>query len=351
MNKRISKLILAITFILTSVFILFPSMACADKGDFYKENKDFFEGNEDKDKRISDSYKEVLKNFSEEGRTLECGKFQVTCHIYKFLYDTGVSAMEFVKDIMKTTIISPTDITGNSTYKEYKNGVFAISKIALAIFIAFNMTKIVSLRMASSEMDDGGIVMNEKLISILVIGIFLFLYDKIIDWILVFQQALMTEIIDEIPSEDMIGNVAINLLMGPGLFSIVAILIIGIILVVLTLQLFYRIAFVAILYIAGPIAIATKMNDTYNFFDFWLKQFITSFLTLALQLIAIAVGLERLFSIPEYYGDTSNLFTGVAFLVLAITLPSILGQWGFSTGSARSLMSGAKTVARATLRR
>ena len=120
---------------------------------------------------------------------------------------------------------------------------------------------------------------------------------------------------------------------------------------VLTLQFYYRIAFVAILYIAGPIAIATKINDTYNFFDFWLKQFITAFLTLALQLIATAIGLQQFFKAPEYFGDTTNLFTGTAFFILAITLPSILGQWGFSTGSSRTLASGAKTVARVALRR
>lgn len=325
-------------------FVLFPSIVSAKTGDFYEENKDFFEGN------VSESYENILKNYDDEKQTIDCGRFEVTCHIYKFLFETGVSAMEFVKDIMKTTIMSPTDIIGNPTYEKYKQGIFAISKTVLAIFIAFNMAKLVSYRMAS-EMDDGAIVMNEKLVNILVIGVFLFVYEDIIQWILNFQELVMTEIIDSIPSKEIVNNMIASLLMGPGLFSIVAILISGLILVVLTLQLFYRIALVAILYIMGPVAIATKINDTYNFFDFWLKQFITSFLTLALQLICIAIGLQRYFALPKYYGDTTNIFTGFAFLVLAITIPAILGKWGFSTGSARSIMSAAKTVARVTLRR
>ncbi|WP_236927533.1 conjugal transfer protein TrbL family protein [Geobacillus thermodenitrificans] len=104
---------------------------------------------------------------------------------------------------------------------------------------------------------------------------------------------LMSEIVDTIQTKDMVLNMISNILLSPGVFAFIAVLVIGIILVVLALQFFYRIALVAILYIVGPIAIVTKINDTYNFFDFWLKQFISAFLTLALQLIATAIGLQR----------------------------------------------------------
>jgi len=338
--KKFTRILITALFL----FIVFPTSGFAEKGDFYEKNKDFFG-----EKKSAESYVDILKKYDDETQTIECGRFEATCHIYKFIFEIGVSSMEFVKNIMKSTIVSPSDIINNPMYERYQDGLFALSKTILAIFITFSMTKIVSLRMA--EADDGAVVMNEKLVSIFVICVFLFLYEDIIRWILRFQEKLMTAIIDTIHTENLVRNMITNILLAPGLFAFITVLVIGIILVVLTLQFFYRIALVAILYIVGPIAIVTKINDTFNFFDFWLKQFVTSFLTLALQLISTAIGLQQIFQAPRFYGDTFHLFVGFAFFFLAITLPSILGQWGFSTGSARSLMSGAKTIARVALRR
>ncbi|WP_336765685.1 conjugal transfer protein TrbL family protein [Paenibacillus sp. USHLN196] len=332
---KIAKWLASFVLLLTLVITISPAVSYADEGDYYNEHQPFFEN-------APESYVDFIKKYDPVERTVSCGRFDVSCHVYKIALDSGVSAMDFIKDLMKKTVISPTDVIGNPSYEAYKDGIFALSKIVLAIFIAFNAAKIVSLRMGDAE--DSTTVWNEKIVSIVVSAFFLFVYDSIIEWILHAQELLMNEIIDTISSQNMILNMITNILMGPGLFSIIVILIIGILLIVLMLQLFYRTAFVAILYIAGPIAIATKINDTYNFFDFWLKNFIIAFVTLALQLIAIAVGLNQFLIPPSYFGDTYHLFMGAAFFILSLTLPGILGQWGFSTGSARSVASGAKSA-------
>lgn len=332
---KMMKWFISLALILTISAFIVPTVTFADEGDYYEENEPFF-------KNAPESYRDFIKKYDPDERTVSCGRFEVSCHVYKIALDSGVSAMDFIKELMKKTIISPTDIVDNQAYKAYKDGIFALSKIVLAIFIAFNAAKIVSLRMADAE--DSATVWNEKIVSIVVSAFFLFVYDSIIEWILHAQELMMHEIIDTINSDQMIINMISNILMGPGLFSIIIILVIGIMLIVMMLQLFYRTAFVAILYIAGPIAISTKINDTYNFFDFWLKNFIIAFVTLALQLISIAVGLNQFLIPPNYYGDTYHMFLGAAFFVLAMTLPTLLGQWGFSTGSARSVASGAKTA-------
>ncbi|WP_068505913.1 conjugal transfer protein TrbL family protein [Paenibacillus kribbensis] len=332
--SRIFKISL-IVYLLVSLGLVFPHASFAEPGDYYEQHEEFFEN-------APESYKDFIKKYDPEQRSVDCGRFEVSCHVYKIALDSGVSGMDFIKDIIKKTIISPTDIIDNQTYKAYKDGMFVLSKTLLAIFIIFNAVKIVSLRLGDAE--DGATVVNEKVVSMVVIGIFLFLYEYIIEWILHLQELLMTEIVDSINSSDMVLNIITNILMGPGLFSVLVILIIAIILIALTLQLFYRIAFVAILYIAGPVAISTKLNETYNFFDFWLKNMVIAFVTLALQLICIAVGLQEFLIPPSYYGDTFHMFSGAAFFVLAITLPGILGQWGFSTGSSRALASGAKSA-------
>ncbi|MEC0238219.1 conjugal transfer protein TraL [Paenibacillus kribbensis] len=333
--NRILKVSLILSFFFSVGLIFCPNYSAAEPGDFYEQHEDFFEN-------APESYKDFVKKYDPKERSVDCGRFEVTCHMYKFFLDSGVSGMDFIKDLIKKTIISPSDIIDNSIYKAYKDGLFVLSKTVLGIFILFNAAKIVSLRMADAE--DGPTVMNEKIVSMVVISFFLFVYDAIIEWILHAQELLMTEIVDSINSSDMVINIITNILMGPGLFSVLVILIVAIILIVLMLQLFYRIAYVGVFYIAGPIAISTKLNDTYNFFDFWLKKFIVGFVSLALQFICIAVGLQQFLVPPSYYGDTFNMFSGTAFFVLALTIPGILGEWGMSTGSSRALASGAKSA-------
>lgn len=145
--------VLVVAFLLS--LVIFPTSSLAKTGDFYEKNKMFFEEpeNSDDENRSSSAYIEILKNYDQNSQTIECGKFQVTCHIYKFIFETGVSALEFIKEIMKKTIISPTDIIQNPLYERYQDGLFTLSKTVLAIFIVFSMTKIMSLRMA--EADDG----------------------------------------------------------------------------------------------------------------------------------------------------------------------------------------------------
>lgn len=329
------KWLIGLVLLLTISVSIAPAVTFADEGDYYNNHEEFFSS-------APKSYIDFIKKYDPDQRTVTCGRFEVSCYVYKIALDSGVSAMDFIKELMKKTIISPTDIVGNPAYQAYKEGIFALSKTVLAIFIAFNAAKIMSLRMTDAA--DAATVWNEKIVSMMVSAFFLFVYDSIIEWILHAQELMMHEIINTINSNDMIINMINNILMGPGLFSIIVILVIGIMLIGMMLQLFYRTAFVAIFYIAGPIAIATKINDTYNFFDFWLKNFIIAFVTLALQLISIAVGLNQFLIPPSYYGDTYHMFLGAAFFILAMTLPTLLGQWGFSTGSARSVASGAKTA-------
>lgn len=312
----------------------------AEPGDYYKEHEDFFSD-------APESYKDFLEKYDSEKKTVDCGRFEVTCHVYKLALESGISAFDFIKDLMAKTIIEPTQITNDPLYQSYKSGLAALANTMLAIFILFNATKFAVYRLGDASDTEGAA--NEKVLNFLVIAVVLFLYDDFVLWILQLQEALNKDIIGSINSGNMAQNMIANIMMGPGLFAILVILIVAILLIILMLQLFYRGAVVAILYIAGPVAIPTKLNDNYNFFDFWLKQFIASFITLALQLIAIAVGLQKMGEPPAFYGDTTNLFKGVAFFVAAMTIPGLLGQWGGSTGSTRAVASGAKTAIKVAL--
>lgn len=286
-----------------------------------------------------------LQKYSAATNSVKCDRFNIPCHIKSFIFSIAMGAVNLAKSGIKLTIISPTQILDNPTFNKYQSAISALSKTLAVIFLMFQMAKIVSLRM--SESDDGGIIINETLLNVVIIGVFLFLYADIIKWILTLQEMLNNAVVNATSSEIM----AINMMTGMflimpigGVFAIIVFAIIVILLLILVLQLFYRVALVALLYMVGPAAIATKLNDTYNFFDFWIKQFVSTFLTFFLQLLCVMVGLKLFTGLAK--GGIFDFFVGCAFFVLAISVPKLLGEWGASTGSTRTAAKGVKLLTR-----
>ena len=104
----------------------------------------------------------------------------------------------------------------------------------------------------------------------------------------------------------------------------------------------YRTALAGILFIMESLAIVTKVNDNLNFYDFWIRLWLATFLTFGMQVLAVTLGFNFLLTPPIGYGNNENLFLGLAFFVLALTIPSILGQFGMSTNTTRTIMKFAR---------
>lgn len=308
---------------------------------FADEIQESVENNED----FSNAYKELIDDYDSEAMEFDCGRFDLYCNVYNLTFQVVVSGMNFTLDQMYSTIIEPDDITGNSTFTLYQSGVSSLSYTLFAIFIAFSMAKIISLRMADAS--DGAVVMNEKIVSIVVIGIFLLIYDQFIRWVLQLQQAVVTGILDTFDRQDFTEQLVEMFLISTD-FGIILLFVFMVLAIVFTFQLFYRLALIALLYMVGPVAITTKMNDNYNFFDFWLKHIINAFLSYALQVLCAVIGLQTL--VDGNLGST-NIFIGLAFFFLAVSIPTLLGSFGFSTGTGRQVTNIGKSAGRMVLRR
>src|SRR5699024_8308918 len=115
-------------------------------------------------------------------------------------------------------------------------------------------------------------------------------------------------------------------------------------------------ACIGLFYTIGPVAIVTMVNDEYNMFSMWLKTIIARFLTLALQ------GLTEMLSF-SYASNMDAIFTGdalqsgfqkiisLAFLVVGISLPALLKEFGNSSGSGRGAISATQSMTRVITRR
>ena len=113
----------------------------------------------------------------------------------------------------------------------------------------------------------------------------------------------------------------------------------AILFLVLTLSLFYSLALFIILYIMGPIAIATMVNDDMEFFSLWLRKLVSRILTFLLQSLCIAMCFGTLYHMTFDYRETiTDFMLAIAFLFVGLSVPKMLENFGDSSGAGRSTL-------------
>lgn len=321
----------------------------AEEGEFYDDVIAKYESESDP----SESQIENLETYMEsigldkydyESNTIDCSWYDVTCHVNgNFLFTNMVGIVTAGTNQIDNIIggFSDFDQTDDENIQNYKNAFQSLSLTMAAIFLLYQAMRITMLYIGES--DEGMNVLQEKLWSVLAIGILLGIYNQFYSWILDLIR-LMSEAITASAIEA--KDVAISLVVNGALYGIILALFLAVILIVFALAYLYRFALFTLLFITGVIAIPTMLNDTYNFFTLWLRTVVSNGLTFILQTLCYALGFNQLTSLAS-----GSFMYAIAFFILALSVPGLLNQFGSSSGSGRALASGAKTAMRYAARR
>lgn len=321
------------------------------KGDFYTAYKKEFDEWAEKVPG-GQVYKELIQDYNYQNGNFECGKLDVMCHIVNFGYVTGASIVNaFLAPISKLAI-EPEKILDDTTLNKFKDAFNTFTVSLLAVFILFQIMKTYSFRMTNHS--DTGNVLNEKVIKVIIASVLLFSYDFFFQMILNIQYRVNYGIYNYLTnSQEVTSDVMLNMLLTPnGTMFVIMILLLAILIAVLFFQMVYSFAMVSLFYVVGPVAITTMVNDDYNMFTLWLKTIISRFLTLALQGLTVVLCLSfasRIEFMTEGTSVTDQFFekiAALAFLVVGISIPALLKEFGNSSGSGKGVISGTKSVTR-----
>lgn len=224
---------------------------------------------------------------------------------------------------------------------DLQEGFSTLATTMCAIFILWHAMRITILYVG--EPDDGMNIAQEKIWAIVGIGILLGVYTQFYDWILnliqITGESLLNDNIDQY-------DIALSIAVNGGIYGILIGLVLSVVIVVFAISLLYRFTLFTLLYVVGVLAIPTMLNDEYNLFKVWLRILVSNFITLFLQILCFTLGFNNLTSI-----NLVDMASGLMFFILALTVPSLLNQFGASSGSARAMASGARTAMRVVTRR
>jgi|SRR5699024_5619250 len=301
-------------------------------------------------------YVDLIKKFDYNKGSFDCGMTNVLCHITNVVYVAGTSVINFLMAPMEKLAIEPEKILQDDTFNKFKSNFKTFTQSLLGVFILFQLMKIYVFRMTNHADTIG--VMNEKIIKIIMAGVFLFSYDLFFKFILTIQYRVNYGIFSYVSNSNQISNdLMLKFLLTPnGSIFVLLIILYAVLLAVLFFQMAYTFALIGLFYTVGPVAIVTMVNDEYNMFSMWLKTIIARFLTLALQGLTVMLSFSYASSMDAIFSQDplTSAFQKVislAFLVVGISLPGLLKEFGNSSGSGRGAISATQSMTRVITRR
>ena len=337
-------------FLLVALIILqflFPYVVLAEQGEFLEDTVEDYQNTAGVTPQQVDRVESFMKNsmyldkYDYDTNQFDCKWHEIGCHTNGFFFTTISGFVFGAIDSFSKFQIDSEIVMGNPVYEGYMLNFKTLAWTIAAIFILWQTTKIIILYSGNGE--EGMNSLQDKLVAIVTGGILLGIYSQLFEWLLELTHLLTeTMLTTPVTHYDIMQVMAVNSV-GYGLILMI---VVSAILFVFFLSVLYRTVLFVILYITGVLAIPTIVNDQYNFFNLWLKTVVSNILTLTLQLLCFVLGIKTLVSL-----ESGNMVFGVIFFIVGLSIPTLLNQFGASTGTARSVGSSVKYVARYAARR
>lgn len=315
-------------------FTLLPDFTYAEKGDFYKKHE-----SELNKIPMGDDYIETLKAYDSTTNSFECGTFDINCKIHSSQLSWSLGLSNFVADGTQLLVLNPEMITKDEAFVKYKNYLSELSTSMLVLFLVWQVMAMMVRRYG--DPDDYPSAMNQKLVAVVVGGIFLGLYEPIFNYILTIQHDVTSAILTSGFDRE---QISLMVFMYTAEYSVFFTLFVAIIYIVFIIALVYRFVSLGFFYVVGPIAIPTMLNEEFNYFQIWLRYIVNNIITLFLQSLCFALAIA---ATTNQFSFTKNLPYGVdiaagfllaaVFCFFALVVPGILGNLGSSTGTGRTI--------------
>lgn len=313
------------------------------KGELYKAYKEEIDKEVDKrkkyDKEGAKQFKETIEKYNTSTGKIDVGTFDVQGHIINFLISVGASGIELVSEPLASFTIKPSDVLGSPSAQPLKTAFDTLTDVLIALFLVFQITKIMSTR--ALDIGYQGHAVYEKLFKTIVAVVLIGLYDPLFKLLLNFQYLFITPILKSINVDSDMSHIIMlkAITTGANLGYVIVFPIIAILILIVTISLFYSLALMIVLYVVGPGAIATMVNDDMEFYSLWIRKIVSRVLTLFMQSLCIALSFATLMRVTFSAKESmTDVLLGIAFLIVALGVPKMLENFGDSSGAGRTTL-------------
>lgn len=271
-----------------------------------------------------------------------CDLFEIVCTITMWTLNLVKNGFEAVNSFYNSFLFHPKALIDKNKYiKDYFAHMRDLSWSFLALFILFQGIRLLAMAQITENREQVKSTIQKLFITAcLIVAI-----DPAYEYLSRLNQYIMKAIFIN-SGENLLQNFVgsgftiaatggiamINSAPVTPLLAIALLIVVACILLV-TVQIIIRNAELALLYILGPLAVVSYMNEKYNYFHVWWQEVLRVMFSTSIQLLLMMITLDlfiRVFNpLTFLQGD---VFFCLGFLYLTIKVPNMLRDW-LSTNS------------------
>lgn len=271
-----------------------------------------------------------------------CGSLELVCKGSIWLVIAIKDGLLAIGEFLKNTILVPGKLVKqNEEIERYVKNVRSLAWTFLELFIVFQGIRLLTMSMvAENHTQIKAVIQKLFITAILLVSLepaFNYLSElneQVIKAMLGdVQKNIMENLAQTFFSSFFVSGGALILSgVTMGLFNISILFVVVVMLFIVIINIIIRNAELALVYILGPIAIVTNMNEKYNYFHVWWKHLLMLMFTTTFQVLLLSITLRFLTKIA----DLTTFFQGdilffIGFLFLTLKVPNLMKEWVYSS--------------------
>lgn len=316
----------------------------------------------EQDKKAEEKEKaQEIAEIQKEAMYEPCSMVDIPCLFTALVANTIKGIFGIIAYLVGNYLSDPMSVIYNNPYIEsYYKHFKELSFVFVNLFFLFHSIRLLSMYMLTDDHTEIKLTFQKLVITVFMISA--------LPWLLVQLSEVNKAVIDAIIEKDinlaveafiqhtlpklltgenmlgLVGGLSLIFAYGgtlsPLMTSIISILALGMLGVVI--QMIIRMAELALIYILGPLAIATNMNQRFNYFEFWWKQLLTVLFTTLIQVILLSITIQTFFGLSRHL-NLGDVILCIGFIYLNYKTPALLKEWLHSAEEGGAKELGRKT--------
>ncbi|MGR9635281.1 conjugal transfer protein TrbL family protein [Bacillus cereus] len=253
------------------------------------------------------------------------------CHFEDWIANLAQGAIAESVKLLKSFIVEPNTIIHNDVIGSYFYYIRNFSWTLMLVFFVYKTIEILAIN--SQDPED----LKRLIRKVIVTGCLAGALSKGFEWLLEMNNMIVKGLTEtDFNFNNFIVNTPLSKIEANTYIALYVILLLfmGILFLILAFQQTIRFGELAAAFLLGPIAVASNLNDEFNYFNSWLRNLYALIFTQSIQIFLVVV-MVRMFAQADLT-DIKTVFAAAAMMFVIVKMPAVVKEYMYTSGSGRA---------------
>ncbi|TCS94851.1 conjugal transfer protein TrbL family protein [Hazenella coriacea] len=272
----------------------------------------------------SEDYKKIEDKF-------DCDSFDPVCHVKLWMISITMDIFDSVALFVKLAVIATNTIIYKPKVIEYLGYFKETSQVLISAFFLFHLVKVLSYYWIEQDTQRFKTMINKLLITTVMIAGYQWAFSKLV-------LVMIESVVKFEPDLGEFEAMFLTLLTPYASLVTLLFLLMGLLVLIVSFQVLIRSAELAFMYMVGPFAIATNLNEEFNLFTPWWRTLLSIMITQFVQVFLVMFTIDLVSNSEATISGIHNYYLAIAMMILVIKSPAFIKEFMYSTGAGQTVV-------------